>query len=381
MNLRFPWFILLFIVCVVSIFPVIGTQTDTTDTGGYQPEFMQDNNTPIIVGILVMKSGFVSDIGTEYSRAFNLSQQDNPDSLIQPVIRDAGSNASTASSAWKNLTDAVPDLPVVITVASWTTNVVYPDASKSGTIQIALGSAMVNRSTSSDRLIRFTPGVEQESPVLASCLKQFNKIMLIGGNNDYTNGYDAAFKKLLPEKTLFLRYYNPDDLESTLNTSEIQQTNPDVLVLLSFSEGAKVVKLIRNAGIRSPLMGTRGIESSALAETKEAEGIIFTTPALNRSHPFFSRYEEKYGTNATFFGAEGFDAMNSLNSAEAECGNSQDCIYSWYQNREFNGTLGSVRFDERGVATYPITFNVLRDGKFENLPTCLWNRTSDQDTV
>lgn len=327
---------------------------------------LSENTGEIPVGILVMQSGFVSDIGLEYQRAFEFALNDHPDSPILPVIMDAGSNASVAASAWHNLTTMVPDLPVVITVASWTTNVVYPDAADSERTQLALGSAVINRSRPSDHLIRFTPGVEQESPVLASYLKQYSRIAMLGGDNDYSRGYITALESLLPDKILFEEFYNPDDLQSTLNITNVTAFSPDVIVLLSVSEAGSVAETIRNIGLTVPLIGTRVIERNSLLETEAVDGLIFTVPALNRTHPFFSRYLDEYGEEATFYGAEGFDAMTTLFSAIDECGNTSECISSWYQNRTYNGTLGTIRFDESGVAYYPIEFKVIKDGKFEN---------------
>ncbi|HWQ65430.1 MAG TPA: ABC transporter substrate-binding protein [Methanospirillum sp.] len=331
----------------------------------HTPAFL-NNGTQIPVGILVMKSGFVSDIGTEYLRAFDMVQQANPESRIRPVIIDAGSNASIASSAWMNMKNTTPYLPIVVTVASWTTNVVYPDTADTEIIQLALGSAVVNRSRLSDNLVRFTPGVEQESPILASYLSQYSRIVVIGGDNDLTNGYFSAFDTLLPGKIQLHAYYNPNDIDSTLNITEIIQKDPDVIVLLSASEGGRVAELLRDAGITAQLVGTRVIERNSLAETNATEGLIFTTPALNMSHPFFQRYFDMYGEDATFYGAEGFDALTNLYSVGSACKKSSDCIYSGFKDKTYTGALGTVRFDEKGVATYPITLKIVHDGIFED---------------
>jgi len=72
--------------------------------------------------------------------------------------------------------------------------VVYPDAADYGMVQIALGSAVVNRSHLDDRLARFTPGVEQESPIIADHLSQYNRVAILGGENDYARGYINALK-------------------------------------------------------------------------------------------------------------------------------------------------------------------------------------------
>jgi hypothetical protein len=58
----------------------------------------QENTEKISVGILVMQSGFVSDIGEGYERAFDMVEEDHPDSPILPVVRDAGSNVTTTAS-------------------------------------------------------------------------------------------------------------------------------------------------------------------------------------------------------------------------------------------------------------------------------------------
>ncbi|MDD1727632.1 MAG: ABC transporter substrate-binding protein [Methanospirillum sp.] len=370
MNSRFSLFFMACIVfCIagsIMFSPVAGLIPDELVVD-YGQDSLQQHNTSTPIGVLVMQSGFVSDIGTEYSRAFSLAAKDVPGSHISQVIRDAGSNISVASMAWKNMSESYPDLPVIVTVASWTSNTVYPDASALGMVQVALGSALINRNNSPDHLIRFTPGVEQESPVLATYLEQFNRIVLLGGNNQYTNGYADTFEKLLPEKTRTISWYNPDDPKSTLNISEIREADPDAIVLLGFSEVPAVVRVIRDAGITAPLIGTRGVENNALAATKEAEGLIFTTPSLNRTNPFFDRYREYYHEDATFFGAEGYDAMTSLYSAVSTCGNSPDCICTWYQNQTIDGALGEVSFDNNGVASYPITFRAVRNGTFEDV--------------
>ncbi|PWR75082.1 branched-chain amino acid ABC transporter substrate-binding protein [Methanospirillum stamsii] len=326
---------------------------------------VQIQNSDVPIGILVMKSGFVADIGEEYLRAFELALNNSPDSPIRPMIMDGGSEPTKAISSWKEMKESKPEIPTVITVASWTSNVVYPEASDMGIVQVALGSAAINQSSSSDRLIRFTPGVAQESPVLASYLNKFDRIAVIGGDNDYSNGYFSTLDALLPGKIILNIRYNQDSVETTLNYSEIIESNPDVIVLLSVSEGGEVIRLLREHNITTPFVGTRVIERNSLTEINSADGLIFTSPALNTSHPFFNQYFEKYGENSTFYGAEGYDAMSMLSSAVSECGDSSKCLYSWFENRTYNGTLGRVVFDDMGVASYPIAMKIVKDGKFE----------------
>ncbi len=366
MNHSLQFLVILLVIGTIGQFS--SAQTSSADSGEIRllANFTSYNGSTVPVGIIVMQSGFVTDIGTEYSRAFSMVEQDNPDSCIRPIIFDGGSNVSVASSAWKSMMQNTSDLPIVVTVASWTTNVVYPEAAEKGMIQVALGSAVVNRTHVSDNLVRFTPGVEQEAPVLAAYLSQFSRIAIIGGDNDYTNGYFSALETLLPGKIRLKRYYNPNDPASTLNCSEIIQSNPDAIVLLSVSEGGIVAELLRKEGIQATLVGTRVIERNSLADIEAAQGLIFTTPALNESHPFFTRYFEKYGENPTFYGAEGFDAMTTLYAAVSACKDSPDCIYSWYQNRTYSGALGLVHFDESGVASYPIKLKIVQNGKFED---------------
>lgn len=326
---------------------------------------IQGHNPSVPIGVLVMKSGFVVDIGEEYIRAFELALNDSPDSRIHPIIMDGGSEPSIAALSWKKMRETILELPAVVTVASWTTNVVYPDAADMGIVQVALGSAAINRSNSSDRLVRFTPGVAQESPVLASYLNRFDRIAVIGGDNDYSRGYFTAFNTLLPEKVILNSRYDQDNVETTLNYSEIVESNPDVIVLLSVSEGTEVIRQLREHDISAPLVGTRVIERNSLTETNAAEGLIFTSPALHTSHPFFNQYFKQYGENSTFYGAEGYDAMSMLSSAVSECGPSSDCLYSWFENRTHDGALGRVMFDDMGVASYPITMKIVKDGRFE----------------
>lgn len=326
---------------------------------------LQENTEKIPVGILVMQSGFVSDIGEEYERAFKMVEEDNPDSPILPVVFDAGSNVTTAASAWNTLKSEYPDLSIVVTVASWTTNVVYPDAADDGIIHIALGSAVVNRSHFDDRLVRFTPGVEQESPILTEYLSHYDRVAILSADNDYARGYIKALKSLIPEKIVDIVHYDPDNLPDSLDLTSVSESNPDVILLLSFSEAGTIMEMIRDNNISAPLVGTRGIEWNTLLESPATKGLIFTTPALNRSEPFFSRFHEKYGEAATFYGAEGYDAMKILYDAVQSCGNDTECLLPWFTEKQYTGSLGDVRFDENRVAFYPIEFKTIRNGTFE----------------
>jgi len=319
----------------------------------------------IPVGILLMQSGFVSDIGEEYERAFEMVQEDNPGSFLLPVVIDAGSNATTALSAWNTLKTSYPHSSIVVTVASWTTNVVYPDAADAGSVHIALGSAVINQSRNHDNLVRFTPGVEQESPVLAEYLDRYDRITILGGDHDYAYGYVRALQSLMPEKIADVVVYNPNDLPDSLNITKVRDSNPDVILVLSMSEALTVAEMIRNNDISAPLVGTRVIEWNTLLKSPASEGLIFTTPALNRSEPFFFRYREKYGEEATFYGAEGYDAMKILYDAVQSCGNDKECLLPWFTENQYPGSLGEVRFDENQVAFYPIELKIVRNGTFE----------------
>lgn len=319
----------------------------------------------IPVGILLPQSGFISDIGKEYEDAFGIASNEYPGSVLMPVLMDAGSDSKTSVAAWNKMKTEYPNLSIIITIASWTTNAIYPEAAKDGILHIALGSAVVSQNNDSDRLVRFTPGVEQESPVLAKFLKQYDRVLILGSDNDYSNGYIKALESIIPEKIAGIVKYDPDRLEESLDTEAISENNPDIILLLSVTEGGKVIGIIREHGISVPLLGTRVIERNTLLDEPAAEGLIFTTPALDRSHPFFNQYLEQFGEEATFYGAEGYDAMMNLYKAADACKDDTGCLSSWFTNYSYNGTLGEVKLDENRVAFYPIEFRVIRDGKFE----------------
>jgi ABC-type branched-subunit amino acid transport system substrate-binding protein len=367
MNHKIYGFFLLCILCIALCIATSATNPpDNTLLNVSTTASFQENTEKIPVGILVMQSGFVSDIGKEYERAFEMVKQDNPDSSILPIVVDAGSNVTTAISAWNTLKSEYPNLSIVVTVASWTTNVVYPDAADDGMVHIALGSAVVNRSRSVDYLVRLTPGVEQESPIIAEYLDQYDRVAILGGNNELSGGYITALKSRIPEKIVNIELYDPDTLPDSLNLTSVRDSYPDVILLLSVSEAGTIVDMIRNYYISVPLVGTRVIERNTLLENPAANGLIFTTPALNLSDPFFSRFRETCGEEATFYGAEGFDAMKILYPAVDGCGNDPECLGSRFMKNQYNGSLGEVQFDENRVAFYPIEFRIIRDGHFES---------------
>lgn len=363
--MRFHRTFILFLMFILLCSPsgADGVSESTDDTPSL-PGTIQSGQ-PLPVGVLVMQSGFISPIGDEYIRAWEMVREELPDAPVALIIRDAGSNTSVAGAAWQSMKHDNPEIAGVVTVASWTSNVVYPDAAPAGLIQLALGSAIVNRDQVPDRLVRFTPGGEQEAPVLAAYLSSYDRIAVLGGDNDYTNGYYADLHALLPDSIVLMGYYDPDDPASSLNIDEIRASDPEVIVLLSVSEAATVIDLLRSQGISVPLVGTRVIENEALMQSGSAEGLVFSTPTLNRSHPFFSRYYDQYGVNATFFGAEGYDAMKILYTVADSCDTSSECLYEEFANKTYEGALGTIRFDDTAVASYPIELRVVRNKTHE----------------
>jgi ABC-type branched-subunit amino acid transport system substrate-binding protein len=118
-------------------------------------------------------------------------------------------------------------------------------------------------------------------------------------------------------------------------------------------------------GIRAQLVGTRPIETPDLiADPVAVEGLVYTYPSFNSSHPFVEEYAARYGRLPTVFAAEAYDAITTLAQAASECGIDTACIHGWYRGRAYDGALGHVVFDNNGDAHYPLLLKEVRSGAF-----------------
>ncbi|HUV03418.1 MAG TPA: ABC transporter substrate-binding protein [Desulfobacteria bacterium] len=319
----------------------------------------QDNLT---IGAILPFAGTEADIGVEEQRAIELALED-AGGCIRVIYEDGSGDKAKGINAFQKLI-TTDDAEIIITCQSWTSNAVYPLAVNESMVQACIASAVFARTLEEDRAVCFTVGLADEAEVLSEYLLQFNRIAIMYMNNDYGRGWKDQLGTIFGSKIVAAESYNLDETDFGAQLAEIKAAEPDVLVLFSTWEAGMIVRQARDLGIDAKLASTRPIERPALLQEPAVEGLVYTYPAYNLEHPFVARYVAEYGAQPTVFAAEAYDTAVTLIQAIEECGGDTACIHDWYVNREYNGALGHVRFDEQCNAHYPLILKQVRNGVF-----------------
>jgi ABC-type branched-subunit amino acid transport system substrate-binding protein len=305
-------------------------------------------------------TGAQSDIASEEKNATELAQE-GARGNISIAYRDSAGLVPDAVNALQELVEK-ENASVVIVCASWISNAIHPLAAERGLVQLSIASATLNRSGKS-RDIVFTVSAEEEAKVLLAFLQNRSRVAIISMNNDYGRDWTRVLEAGLGSRLKASEKYNLSQTGYSDELTRIKAAEPDALVLLSSREGSAIARQAREIGIQSQLVSTRPIERPEILSEPAMEGLVYTSPSFNASHPFVARYRQRYGQEPTIFGAEAYDAVMTLALAADACGGNSDCIYQWYLGRNYSGALGEVRFDESGWAHYPVVLKEVRGGK------------------
>jgi branched-chain amino acid transport system substrate-binding protein len=321
-----------------------------------------ENGAASVAGAILPFTGAQSDIASEEKNATELALEDSGGD-VRIVYRDSAGLVPDAARALQELAEK-ENASVVITCASWISNAVDPLAAQRGIVQLSIASATLNRSEKS-RDVQFTVSIDEESKVLLKFLENRSRVAVIYMDNDYGNGWAGILQAGLWPRLKASERYNLSQTSYAGELTRIKAAAPDVLVLLSSREGTEIARQAREMGISCQIASTRPIERPEILSEPAMEGLVYTSPSFNASHPFVAEYREKYGQEPTVFGAEAYDAVRTLDLAARECGDGgkSDCIYQWYLGRNYTGALGEIRFDQSGSAHYPVVLKEVRGGK------------------
>jgi len=331
-------------------FQALGTPTDASN-----------ETLPIVVGAILPFTGAQADIASEEKNAIEMAQNDTGQ-RFNVIYEDSASQQSVAIAAFHKLVEK-DNASVVITCASWISNAISPLAAERGILQFVLGSATFNRTKRGEAVV-FTVSMEEESETLASYIRRFDRIAIIFMNNDYGRAWSAILKTSMPGRIISSESYELNQTDYLSQLTRIKEAKPDLLVILSTEEGAAIACQARQLGINASLASTRPIARPGVLKEPAMNGLVYSYPSYNITHPFFAKYQKKYNQQPTAFGAEAYDTITTLTYASHNCSRQIDCIYRWYLDREYHGALGKISFDQLGNAHYPVILKQIRDGEF-----------------
>ncbi|MBX2987642.1 MAG: ABC transporter substrate-binding protein [Bdellovibrionaceae bacterium] len=177
--------------------------------------------------------------------------------------------------------------------------------------------------------------------------------------NDYSVGladvFAADFKKMGGEITSDISY-QAGDVDFKAQLTQIRSKNPDAIYVPGYyTEVGLIAKQARDLGIKAPLMGGDGWDSSKLSEIgKDAiNGSYFSNHYTSEStdpvvQDFIKRFKDKYGETPDGLAAMGYDAAKVLITAmeRAPDLNPKSIRDEIAKTKDFVGVTGKITLNE-----------------------------------
>jgi len=219
---------------------------------------------------------------------------------------------------------------------------------------------------------RFLFRVNANNDQLTAALAEFiarqawSPLAFIAWNNDAGRGGVNGMKKLLGDSRIgYVGYFNVGEVDFSSHVANIRAGNARAVMLLMDEEpGSLAIKQLRDAGLKTQLVGTLAMGSDRFLKRLDAarlEGMVQynafpPNAAMPRIRAFSERYRKKFGEEAHGFAAQSYDGLMLAVAAMQKAGTASDgrAIRDALAAIEHDGVIGTIRFDAKGQAHPPV---------------------------
>ena len=216
-------------------------------------------------------------------------------------------------------------------------------------------------------LFRVNANNDQLTQALADFIAKQNwtPLSFIAWNNDAGRGGVNGMKKLLGDAKIgYVGYFNVGEVDFSSHVSNIRAQNARAVMLLMDEEpGSLAIKQIRDAGLKTQLVGTLAMGSDRFLKRLDAErlnGMVqYNAFPPNANVPniraFSERYRKKYGEEAHGFAAQSYDGLKLVAAALQKAGKADGkALREALAAIEYDGVIGRIKFDAKGQAHPPV---------------------------
>ena len=216
-------------------------------------------------------------------------------------------------------------------------------------------------------LFRVNANNDQLTQALADFISRQNwtPLSFIAWNNDAGRGGVNGMKKLLGDAKIgYVGYFNVGEVDFSSHVSNIRAQNARAVMLLMDEEpGSLAIKQLRDAGLKTQLVGTLAMGSDRFLKRLDAErlnGMVqYNAFPPNANVPniraFSERYRKKYGEEAHGFAAQSYDGLKLVAAALQKAGKADGkALREALAAIEYDGVIGRIKFDAKGQAHPPV---------------------------
>jgi branched-chain amino acid transport system substrate-binding protein len=236
-----------------------------------------------------------------------------------------------------------------------------------GMVMISPASTVPSLTRKGSRLIfRNVPTDREIGRQLANyaAKRGYRQMVIYYARNEYGLELSSSFEKQAlfnGIKSVDRKSYDPDGgrvlFQNDLETWKNYYHFDAVFLGGHVPEAAEIIVMMREMGIRVPIIGGDGLDTPQLIEIagKAAEGVVFATPFHwmdndPESQQFTRMYRKKYGTPPDGNPARGYDAIKLLALAITQAGSTvPDQVADALRSiKDWHGATGVHTFDKNG---------------------------------
>lgn len=348
------------------------------------------DTSPIKVGVLTVLSGPYAEGGTHILNAGKLAaDQINKTGgingrKIQVVEADDQCDAQIGAQA----AEKVASQGVVAVAGGYCSGATIPEV---GVLQrhgnlpyvVAISSNPKLTQQGYDNVYRIISADDVTSPLQASFMIDFRKykrIAILHDNTTFGKGLADEGKAAIVAHggadVVYLDAITPGKQDYTSTITRIAALNPDVLLYTSYySEGAQVVKEMRELGLKFDFMGTAGIADPQFMKIAgpASSGTAFISLVLTdllsdaNANDFKAAYKSAYGVDAGTYDIYEYDGMKVLADALKRAKSTKPAdLRAALKSTSYKGLTGQVQFTSAGdrAGKPPIVAVRVENGQF-----------------
>lgn len=299
--------------------------------------------------------------------------------IIKVIYEDSKLEPKEGISAIRKFL-TIEKVPAIIgAMASSVTLAIAPIAEENKIVLLSPTSSSADITDAGDYIFRNTYSDIYEGGRMASYVyvhKKYHRVGILHINNDFGVGLSRNFTERFEElggKVVITESYEQDATDFRSQLSKVEQTNPDAIYLVGYSEMGTILRQAKELRIETPFFSCILFEDPKILETagEAADGVFYAFPAYNPDSgsehisKFVQAFEKKYGKKPNIYAASSYDSMKILAKAMEQGGFSSNGIKeALYSIKDFQGVTGKTSFDQNGDVTKPIGIKQVNNGEF-----------------
>jgi branched-chain amino acid transport system substrate-binding protein len=355
------------IFCVVLSLALIAcTQAPT------QPSEQTGKQT-VVIAMQLPLSGELSWIGDTDRKAAELAfieiQQQDTKYNYELIFEDDKFDAALATSVALELI-SIKHVDALMTIGSTSGHVVAPIADQYGIVHFGIASDQTV-AEGKYNFIHYTRPQEEASKLIEELKKRgYTKVALITQNQEGNWATEQMIKDLAAPAGLTIttaQHYTDGDKDFRTIWLKVQESKPDVVVVLAFSPGfEQIMKQYTESEIAIPVTA---IESPELSDNPELFEGKWYVMAAEANDAFRTAYIAAYNESYKVAAPNTYDNLKLLvygfehaDAAPGEKPTPEQVAAALYQVKDFPGSLGLLTINADGVVISQATVKEIRNG-------------------